>query len=241
MSCLLVRVAPLPMVALLTLANVLSAGDLRVDANIVTGIDVSDSVNEEQIDAQLEGLAQAVTSDRVLASVQSGSMGRIGFAVFLLHHQQILLVDWAEISNRADAEAVARAVTSRNASDITTEIWKSGTKYRLTDVSGAIEYGLNLVNRSPFSSEYFAINIVGNGVDNYGDQPRDATDAAVQSGGTVNAVVLENGDDKLQSYFWAEVVGGQGSFVLADEGEQTLTQMMKQKFAREVLLANSAN
>jgi Ca-activated chloride channel homolog len=64
------------------------AGEIGNDANIVTGLDISDSITPDEIRLEIEGMARAIRSPEVLAAIQSGKNGRIGFAVFAWSHNQ---------------------------------------------------------------------------------------------------------------------------------------------------------
>lgn len=212
----------------------------RVDANIVTGIDISDSIGSRQYRAQIEGVAQAILSDEFLAAVQSGNTGRVGFFVFLWYHRQIPIIQWTEIETRDDARKLSRSIMSKALIDIESITRASESHYygRLTDISGAIEYGFESARSSPFNADRFLVNVVGNGSDNFGDLPASARDEVVFSGGTVNAVILDSDNDALAAYYRDNVIGGAGAFLLKQKDRQTFTEMMQRKFVLELLAAN---
>jgi hypothetical protein len=82
---------------------------IRTDANLVTALDVSDSIMRHEEWLEFEGLAKAVTSAALLDAIAHGQHGRIGFAVFNWSSggRFELLVPWTLIASTADAEGVA--------------------------------------------------------------------------------------------------------------------------------------
>ncbi len=92
------------------------AAPIATDANIVTGLDASDSVSSAQLRLELAGLAEALRSPEVLAAVRRGRHGRIGFAVFLWYQRHFPVVAaWRVIASKPTPKpppAPSRASTS---------------------------------------------------------------------------------------------------------------------------------
>ena len=90
------------------------ADELTTDANIVTGLDVSSSINAQETMLQIDGMAQAIRSPDVLAAIQRGPHGRIGFTVFVWADGDYPeLVSWRLIGNEQDAAAASQEIKSR--------------------------------------------------------------------------------------------------------------------------------
>jgi hypothetical protein len=64
------------------------AGDSAdaTDANIVTALDISDSVAVADAKAQIAALAAAVRAPEFLEAVGRGANGRVALAAFVWHH-----------------------------------------------------------------------------------------------------------------------------------------------------------
>jgi hypothetical protein len=52
--------------------NVGLADDIVTDANIVTGLDISDSIGQHDMQLEIEGMARAIRSPEVLAAIKGG-------------------------------------------------------------------------------------------------------------------------------------------------------------------------
>ncbi len=147
---------------------------IRTDANLVTALDVSDSIMRHEEWLELEGLAKALLSAAVLDAIAGGRHGRIGFAVFTWSSagRFEVLVPWTLIGSIDDAERVATAL---RAFEIDRSSWarhgngSNGRPIRSdfqTDVSGAIDFAVNLALVAPYASPRPVINICANGRDN---------------------------------------------------------------------------
>lgn len=233
------RMAGVGMLALAALplcGRVASADDIITDVNIVTGLDISDSIGPEEMRLEIEGMAQAIRAPEVLAAIRSGPHGRIGFAVFVWHNSQVSVVPWTLIASEDDALAVAAEIEARLAVDVETEARNaSGAAYigRLTDVSRAIDHARMLLHTVPFEAGRAVVNIVGDGADNVGEDAGFARDRVVDAGIVVNGVVL--GDDpSLVEYYERQVIGGPGAFLLSTGEAAALVEALTRKFQYEI-------
>jgi hypothetical protein len=239
------RAAGLGMLALvftLLCGRVGLAGDIAADANIVTGLDISDSVTRDDIRLEIEGIAVAIRSPDILAAIQSGRHGRIGFAVFAWHHNQFPdVVPWTLIASEEDAAAVARAIEARLQVNVELEARRDVPHYvgRLTDLSRAIGHATALLEAAPFIGERSVVNIIGNGTDNVGEHAQAARDRSAESGATINGVVIGS-DPLVLAYYRRHVIGGPGAFVLSTNDAATIAEAMRRKFLYDIALATPA-
>lgn len=217
------------------------SADTRTDANIVTGLDISNSIRPDQIQRELAGLAQAVRDPRVMTAIRAGKHGRIGFAVFAWHHGQFpSVVAWMTIASPQDAEIAARAIEARQLVDLELEgraqvEWYIG---RLTDLSQAIEYADAMLLTAPYVGNRAVINVVGNGTDNVGEDPSIARDRFVARGGTINGLVLGN-DAAMVEYYRDYVIGGRAAFVMSISHDTTMTDAFVRKFIGDIVADRS--
>jgi Ca-activated chloride channel homolog len=223
-------------VALVVNQQALSADDLT-DASIVTGLDMSNSIDLDELRQELVSLAHAVRDPRVMTAIKAGKRGRIGFAVFAWHHGQFpAVVPWMIIASPQDAEVAARAIEARQLVDIELEgraqvEWYIG---RLTDISEAIEYADAMLLTAPYAASRAVINIVGNGEDNVGEDSAAARDRFVARGGTINGLVL--GDDpEMIAYYRDWVIGGRASFVMSVSRESAMSDALVRKLIADIV------
>jgi Ca-activated chloride channel homolog len=211
------------------------AGSDKVDANIVTGLDVSDSISAAETIIQVEGLALAIQSPEVMSAISRGHHKRIGFAVFLWANGEApVFPAWRMISSPEQARAVGDEMAGR-LQDI-----MSGESRRklgsLTDVSNAMLFGAEMLRASPFVGDRAILNIIGNGEDNVGEDPRGVRDALVAAGVNINGVVTAGGEPMLE-YFREAVIGGPMSFVLPVDSREMLVDVFRRKFVTEIAFA----
>ena len=101
-----------------------------VDAKLVTGIDISDSVSAAEIQLQLTGLAAAVRSADFLNAIKNGRRGCIGFEVFAWHYgDSPEIVHWTIISDMDEAETVAQQIEARPVVDLYAESRAAAGRY----------------------------------------------------------------------------------------------------------------
>jgi hypothetical protein len=210
-----------------------AAEETSTDANIITGLDVSSSINAQETMLQIDGMAQAIRSPAILAAIQHGRHGRIGFAVFVWADGDYPeLVSWRTIGSPEDAEATSQEISSRLQSLIETSSRSVGT---LTNLSGAIDHASDMLRQAPYASNRAIVNIIGNGEDNVGEDPQRARANLLAQGATINGVVV-GGDPAVLNYYRQQVIGGRTAFVLPADTAETLVQVFAMKFVSEIAL-----
>lgn len=124
-----------------------------VCAQIVLAIDGSRSTGDGAFRRQIEAFRVAFNSERLYRALQDCLPGSVAFAVMTWSgaNQQDLCRDWWIVTNRADSRHLVEYL----------EICRyfGGT----TDIGHAVDYGLNLLERSPIASFYRAILMLTNG------------------------------------------------------------------------------
>lgn len=228
------RLAILLITFVLSAAQSAVADGVRTDANIVTALDLSGSIEAREAQLQADGIAMAIRSPKIMAAIRRGNFGRIGFAVFVWADSDYpFLVSWRLIASPDDALAASAEVAERMRALIGSEaMLKLGA---LTDLSGAIEYGGQLLRTAPFETGHRVLNIIGNGVDNVGGGPRPARDRLVAEGVTINGVALGH-DRAIYEYYRREVMGGPTAFVLPASEPEQLVEVLERKFTSELVL-----
>ena len=227
------RFAFLTLCGALSYAPVAAAGELNTDANIITGLDVSSSINAQETMLQIDGMAEAIRSPAILAAIQRGQHGRIGFAVFIWADGDFPeLVSWRTIGSVEDAQATSKEISARLASLLKSPSRSVGT---LTDVSGAMEHASQMLQNAPYAADRAVVNIIGNGEDNVGEGPQRARAELVARGATINGVVV-GGDKDVLNYYRKEIIGGRTAFVLPADDAKTLVQVFAMKFVTEIAL-----
>jgi len=204
-----------------------------VDLQLVLAVDVSRSVDDEEFQMQREGYALALQDPRVLNVILSGAHRAIGvtYMEWANAHLQRQVVGWTKIGDGEGAALFAEAILRAPRSFAG---W--------TSISGAIDYGMQLLERSPFTSERRVIDISGDGSNNSGRPPAFARDDAVKQGVTINGLPIINEkpspwlppEPNLDEYYAANVIGGPGAFVIVAEDFQSFRTAILNKLIREI-------
>ncbi|HWA47573.1 MAG TPA: DUF1194 domain-containing protein [Dongiaceae bacterium] len=207
---------------------------INTDVNIVTGLDVSGSIEARETQIQIDGMALAIRSPEVMRAIRQGKRGRVGFAIFLWANGNYpVFASWQLISSPEEAEAVSDAIATQIPAILSA---KSEIKLgELTDLSGAMAYGAEMLRTAPYVADHKILNILGNGIDNVGESPKWVRDKVVAQGIMINAVVIGH-DRGVQSYFRTEVIGGPAAFVLTAREPQALVEVLERKFVTEIVL-----
>jgi Ca-activated chloride channel homolog len=204
------------------------------DANIATALDVSDSIMRHEAWLEFEGMARAIVAPVLLETIARGRHGRIGFAVFVWSSgvpQPV--VPWTSFEALADAEAIAALIRAAHPPG-------PGVRERralgegLTDLSGAIRFGTELLLVAPFKSNRLILNVLGDGVDNIGAGPQAARAAALDAGITINGVVVGR-DEEVAAYFRHRVAGGPNAFVIETGDPKDYADIMLTKFLYDLI------
>jgi Ca-activated chloride channel homolog len=214
--------------------RVACADSVWTDANIVTGLDFSGSIEPRDAQVQIEGITMAIRSPQVIAAIRNGNRGRIGFAVFVWASGNYpILTNWRQIGSPEEAVAVAREVEAALHALIggSDALVKLGA---LTDLSGALEYGGEMLRAAPFTTNHRIVNIIGNGIDNVGEGVKPVRDRLVAGGVTINGVALGR-DKTLFAYLKRDVIGGPDSFALMADDPEKLVEVLARKFMTEIV------
>lgn len=208
------------------------ADGVRTDANIVTGLDLSGSIETLETQIQIAGMTMAIRSPEVVNAIRQGRNGRVGFAVFVWANGNYpVFAAWRVISSPAEALAASNEFASRLDAFLGSEAARK--LGQLTDLSGALEYGGAMLRAAPFATDHAILNILGNGIDNVGESPKWTRDRLVAQGVTINAVVI--GQDRgVSGYFRSEVIGGPTAFVLSARSPEALVEALERKFVTEI-------
>lgn len=229
--------------------------DRRTDANVITAIDVSDSIGRHAEWVQQTGLVRALLHPGFLGAATAGPHGRIGFAAFTWSSDGKfdLLVPWTIIGSAEEAARVSAALASveiidrsdygggdhedaRGEDDVV-------SPERLTDISVAIDYASLRLRSAPYATSRSVMNILANGIDNVQDETDDGVgrsrDRALDRGFTINGLALGS-DAEVVQYFRSNVIGGRGAFVMELSDPNEAGEIMMEKFRRDLIASVTA-
>src|SRR5436190_13518502 len=210
-----------------------TTGGTEVDVELVLAVDISYSMDMDELALQREGYAQAIASQEFLNALKQGTNGKI--AVTLVEwagvSDQRIVVPWRLIDGAASAEAVsaemARAPVRR--------------AFR-TSISGALMFSAALFDGNGFRGIRRVIDVSGDGTNNQGPLVTLVRDDVVAKGIVINGLPImlkepqPNSIDikDLDIYYEDCVIGGPGAFVVPMRERDKFKDAIRTKLVLEV-------
>jgi hypothetical protein len=204
-----------------------------VNVELVIAVDVSYSMDMDELAIQREGYAQAIVSTDFLQTLKAGQGSKVAVTYFewSMSGDDRIIIPWRVIDGPESADAVA------------TEIMKTPVRRgSSTSISGAINFALQLFEESPYRGLRRVIDISGDGPNNDGAPVTGARDAALAKGIIINglpimikepshsAIDIEN----LDLYYEDCVIGGPGAFIMTIKDREKFQEAIRTKLVREV-------
>ena len=130
-----------------------------VDVELVLAVDVSYSMDMDELAIQREGYAQAIISKEFLQALKTGPNGKIAVTYFewAASSDQKIIIPWRVIDGPETADAVANEIMK-------TPIRRASR----TSISGAINFAMPLFDENPYRGLRRVIDISGDGPNNNG-------------------------------------------------------------------------
>ena len=204
-----------------------------VDVELVIAVDVSYSMDMDELAVQREGYAQAIVSKEFLQALKSLPNGKISVTYFewAASSDQKIIIPWRVIDGPETADAVADEITK-------TPIRRASR----TSISGAIYFAMPLFEANPYRGLRRVIDISGDGPNNNGAPIIPARDTALAKGITINGLPIMVKEpsystmdiENLDWYYEDCVIGGPGSFVVPIKDREKFKEAIRTKLLLEV-------
>jgi hypothetical protein len=204
-----------------------------VDVELVLAVDVSYSMDMDELAIQREGYAQAIISKDFLQALKTGPNGKIAVTYFewAASSDQKIIISWRVIDGPETADAVANEIMK-------TPIRRASR----TSISGAINFAMPLFDENPYRGLRRVIDISGDGPNNNGTPVTIARDAALEKGIIINGLPIMVKEpsystmdiDNLDWYYEDCVIGGPGSFVVTIKDRDKFKEAIRSKLVLEV-------
>jgi hypothetical protein len=204
-----------------------------VDVELILAVDVSYSMDMDELAIQREGYAQAIVSKEFLQALKTGPNGKIAVTYFewAASSDQKIIIPWRIIDGPETADAVANEIMK-------TPIRRASR----TSISGAINFAMPLFDENPHRGLRRVIDISGDGPNNNGPAVTIARDAALDKGIVINGLPIMVKEpsystmdiDNLDLYYEDCVIGGPGSFVVTIKDRDKFKEAIRTKLLLEV-------
>src|ERR1700736_508445 len=204
-----------------------------VDVELVLAVDVSYSMDMDELAIQREGYAQAIISKEFLQALKTGPNGKISVTYFewAASSDQKIIIPWRVIDGPETADAVANEIMK-------TPIRRASR----TSISGAIYFAMPLFEQNPYHGIRRVIDISGDGPNNNGAPVLGARDEALSKGIVINGLPIMVKEpsystmdiENLDWYYEDCVIGGPGAFVIPIKGKDQFKEAIRTKLVLEV-------
>jgi len=211
----------------------LAEKEATVDVELVLAVDVSYSMDMDELAIQRAGHAQAIISKEFLQALKSGPNGKIAVTYFewAASTDQKIIIPWRLIDGPETADAVANEIMK-------TPIRRASR----TSISGAINFAMPLFDENNYRGLRKVIDISGDGPNNNGMPVTLARDAALEKGIIINGLPIMVKEpsystmdiDNLDWYYEDCVIGGPGSFVVSIKDREKFKEAIRTKLLLEV-------
>jgi hypothetical protein len=204
-----------------------------VDIELILAVDVSYSMDMDELAVQREGYAQAIVSKEFLQALKSLPNGKIAITYFewAASNDQKIIIPWRVIDGPETADAVSEEI-------LKTPIRRASR----TSISGAIYFAMPLFEQNPYHGIRRVIDISGDGPNNNGAPVLGARDEALSKGIVINGLPIMVKEpsystmdiDNLDWYYEDCVIGGPGSFVVSIKDREKFKEAIRTKLLLEV-------
>src|SRR6202790_3124254 len=204
-----------------------------VDIELVIAVDISYSMDLDELAVQREGYAQAIVSKEFLQALKNGPNSKIAVTYFewSASTDQKIIIPWRIIDGPETADAVVNEIMKTPV--------RRGSR---TSISGAIYFAMPLFDENPYRGLRRVIDISGDGPNNNGAPVTGARDAALEKGIVINGLPIMVKEpsystmdiDNLDLYYEDCVIGGPGSFVVSIKDREKFKEAIRTKLLLEV-------
>ncbi|WP_108482429.1 DUF1194 domain-containing protein [Oceaniglobus ichthyenteri] len=222
------------LIALLLLLCPLSAPAQEVDVELLLMVDVSRSMSGAELEIQRRGYIEALLSPTVMSAIHAGLLGRVAIAYveWAGVNSQTTIVDWTMIAGEDDArdfvEKLSRSIP---------------VGLRRTSISGALEFGAQMIARNTYQGLRRVIDMSGDGPNNQGRNVTDARDRVLDQGIVINGLPLMTRDgvdtpwhlEDLDEYYVNCVIGGPGAFAIPVTHWAEFAEAVRRKLVLELV------
>ena len=204
-----------------------------VDVELVIAVDVSYSMDMDELAVQREGYAQAIVSKDFLQALRAGPGSKVAVTYFewSMSGDEKVIIPWRVIDGPELADAVAAEIMK-------TPVRRGSS----TSISGAINFAVQLFEANPYRGLRRVIDISGDGPNNDGAPVTGARDAALAKGIIINGLpimvkepsYLTTDIENLDLYYEDCVIGGPGAFIMTIKDREKFQEAIRTKLVLEV-------
>lgn len=210
------------------------SAESEVDLELVLAVDVSRSMDMQELALQRDGYVAAFRHPQVIEAITGGGYGRIAvaFVEWAGPGYQTVVVPWTVISNAAEAAAFATRL------DEAPILRETGTS-----ISGSLFFAARQFDQGPAQGARRVIDVSGDGPNNMGLPVAPSRNEVISDGITINGLPIMlkpvntfggfNIPD-LDIYYEDCVIGGPGAFVVTVRNVRDFESAIRRKLVLEI-------
>jgi len=210
-----------------------AANSVDVDVELVMAVDISYSMDTDELALQREGYAQAIASQDFLNALKQGTHGKIA----------VTLVEWAGVADQRvvvpwrliDGASTAHAVSEEMARAPVRRAFR-------TSISGALMFASGLFDNNGYRGIRRVIDVSGDGTNNQGPIVTQVRDDVIAKRIVINGLPImlkepqPNSIDikDLDIYYEDCVIGGPGAFVVPIREREKFKDAIRTKLVLDI-------
>ena len=208
-------------------------GDIEVDVELIFALDISYSMDYDELKLQRDGYVEALISQEFLSALKQGTNGKV--AVTLVEwageNDQRIVTPWRLI----DGPASARAASAEMAAAPVRRAFR-------TSISGALLFTAPLFDGNGFRGIRRVIDVSGDGTNNQGPLVALTRDDVVARGIVINGLPIMLKEPQpgsidikdLDIYYEDCVIGGPGAFVVPIREREKFKEAIRTKMVLDI-------
>lgn len=199
-----------------------------VDLELSFVVDASGSIDQEEMQLQRQGYANALVNPDVLKAIDSGFLRSIAVSYIEFAADGCIWqwLNWVKISDRASAAAAGAKIVAAPR-----EFCSGGNA-----IGDAVAFATKSTLENSFDGTRKVIDVSGDGPDTTGlIAVEDARADALAKGFTINGLVIERpAMPDLPEYFKRSITGGPRSFVIQAKDRRSFADAIVKKLILEI-------
>jgi Protein of unknown function (DUF1194) len=208
-------------------------GSIGVDVELVIAVDISYSMDFDELRLQRDGYVEALASREFLNALKQGMHSKVAVTVveWAGANDQRIVLPWRLIDGPASAQAVAAELAAA-------PVRRS---FR-TSISGALLFSAPLFEGNGFTGIRRVIDVSGDGTNNQGTLVTLARDEVIAKGITINGLPIMLKEPQpgsidikeLDIYYEDCVIGGPGAFVVPIREREKFKEAIRTKLVLDI-------
>jgi hypothetical protein len=208
-------------------------GDIEVDVELIFAIDISYSMDYDELKLQRDGYVEALISQEFLSALKQGTNGKV--AVTLVEwageNDQRIVTPWRLIDGPASAQAASAEMAAAPV-----------RRAFRTSISGALLFTAPLFDGNGFRGIRRVIDVSGDGTNNQGPLVALTRDDVVAKGIVINGLPIMLKEPQpgsidikdLDIYYEDCVIGGPGAFVVPIREREKFKEAIRTKMVLDI-------